>query len=259
KATRGYMPGVIITDGDPAMYRVVLIELPTTRHLFCIWHIKENLKKMLSAKLGAEFDSFYSAFWKCRNSNTNIIGKKWLSTSFVESQNACIKRVLENSNTSLCKIGKVLMKQAENRVNKRKYEDLIRGVSSTTNNITIFPKCVYYAAFRSNIEEVENTPTGEPSGNEFFEDDPDSILVCARFLLDQLDKTNIEEVWKISRITEHNINHIIFCLTDGSIARFSMRLINMRWIPREYRDNALNEHDCFGQRFMDDKQANYSN
>ncbi|CAG8691894.1 5771_t:CDS:2 [Gigaspora rosea] len=70
KATRGYMPGVIITDGDPAMYRAVLIELLTTRHLFCIWHIKENLKKMLRAKLGAEFDSFYSAFWKCRNSNT---------------------------------------------------------------------------------------------------------------------------------------------------------------------------------------------
>ncbi|CAG8809062.1 18263_t:CDS:2, partial [Gigaspora rosea] len=33
----------------------------------------------------------------------------------------------------------------------------------------------------------------EPSGNELFEDDPDSILVCARFLLDQLDKANIEE------------------------------------------------------------------
>ncbi|RIB13721.1 hypothetical protein C2G38_2197079 [Gigaspora rosea] len=86
-----------------------------------------------------------------------------------------------------------------------------------------------------------------------------SILVYARFLLDQLDKANIEEVWKISQITEHNVNHITFCLTDGSTARFIMKLFSCNGIPKEYRDNVLNEHDCFGQRFIDDKQANYSN
>ncbi|CAG8748275.1 19276_t:CDS:2, partial [Gigaspora rosea] len=70
---------------------------------------------------------------------------------------------------------------------------------------------------------------------------------------------NIEEVWKISQITEHNVNHITFCLTDGSTARFIMKLFSCNGIPKEYRDNVLNEHDCFGQRFIDDKQANYSN
>ncbi|CAG8655339.1 12942_t:CDS:2 [Dentiscutata erythropus] len=151
------MLSVIITDSDPAMHRAALIELPTTHYIFCIWHIKENLKKMLCVKLGAEFDSFYSAFWKDTYMNN------------------C---VLENSNTSLCEISKVLLDQAENRVNKRKYEDLVREVSSTTNNVIIFPKSVFIIQhFCSNIEEVENIPTGKPSGNEFFEDEPDSILV----------------------------------------------------------------------------------
>ncbi|CAG8547072.1 20483_t:CDS:2 [Cetraspora pellucida] len=339
KATREKMPGVIITDGDPAMERAVLIECSTTRHLFCIWHIKENLKKMLRGKLGAEFDDFYSAFWKCRNSDTpesfdyywnEMISKyplvkqylerylyerrkSWArgftatlftlgieSTSFVESQNACIKRVLESSNTSLCELGKILIDQAENRINQKKYKNLVRDVPLTTKYITIFPlieaivscylcqnvaqhiinqmkKCVYYTAYHSSIEEVENTLADEPSESESFEDEPDSVLVCAQFLLNQLDKANIEEVWKISQIIGRNINHMIFCLFDGSysctcllrqklglvcrhyfhllnvtrVARFSMKLINIRWISRKYLNNALNERDYYGQRKED--------
>ncbi|CAG8576463.1 16725_t:CDS:2 [Cetraspora pellucida] len=256
KATREKMPGVIITDGDPAMERAVLIECSTTRHLFCIWHIKENLKKMLRGKLGAEFDDFYSAFWKCRNSDTPesfdyywnkmiskyLLAKQYLerylyerrkswarefiatlftleieSTSFVESQNACIKRVLESSNMSLCELSKILINQAENRINQKKYENLVRDVPLTTKYITIFPpieaivscylcqnvaqhiinqmkECVYYTAYCSSIEEVENTLADEPSESESFEDEPDSVLVCAKFLLNQLDKANIEEL-----------------------------------------------------------------
>ncbi|CAG8759161.1 6428_t:CDS:2, partial [Racocetra persica] len=107
--------------------------------------------------------------------------------------------VLENSNTSFCKISKVLIDQAENRVNKKKYEDLVRRVPLATNNVTIFLKikknithylcpnivqylvsqmkeCIYYTAFCSNIEEVENTSASELSGNEFFENELDNIL-----------------------------------------------------------------------------------
>lgn len=58
KATREHMSGVIITDSDPAIYRAVLIEYLTTHYIFCIWHIKENLKKILYIKLGIEFDTF---------------------------------------------------------------------------------------------------------------------------------------------------------------------------------------------------------
>src|SRR6185437_9908445 len=139
KATNNRCPRVFVTDGDPAMERAVILEYQETQHLFCIWHIKENIKKMLRKKLGDQFDNFYCKFWQCRNADTpqvfeyhwnQLIGffdaKLYLerqlynrrfswaraftamtftlgiqTTSFVESQNACIKRVLENSNTSL--------------------------------------------------------------------------------------------------------------------------------------------------------------
>ncbi|CAG8811945.1 3090_t:CDS:2 [Cetraspora pellucida] len=133
-----------------------------SRHLLCIWHIKENLKKALYGKLGISFADFYSAFWKCRNAETPDAfnyywremvtnyptaseylerqlyerRKAWArgfttmlftlgieSTSFVESQNACIKCVLENNNTSLCELGKVMMNHVEEWLKQKQYED----------------------------------------------------------------------------------------------------------------------------------------
>ncbi|CAG8714065.1 35996_t:CDS:1 [Racocetra persica] len=200
------------------------------------------------------------------------------STSFVESENACIKHLLESSNTSLCDLGKVLMNHVEDKASKKQYEELISiSVPLTMNRVTIFlaiesvvthylhlkvaqyiigqmKKCVYYIACPSNIEEIEHMSTDEPSESERFEDKPDSVLACARFLLHQLHYYSIVEVWKISRITGRNVNHVIFCLADGSYcctcllqqklglvcryyfhllnimeaARFSIKLINIR-------------------------------
>ncbi|CAG8770586.1 227_t:CDS:1, partial [Ambispora leptoticha] len=139
------------------------------------------------------------------------------STSFVESQNACIKRVLESTNTSLCELSQILIDQAEDRTNQRQYENLVRGVPLTTNYVTIFSRieaiitrylcpnvaqyligqmkeCVYYIAYHSSIEEVEDEPADEPSESESSDEEPDSILMRAYFLLDQLDKSNIKEV-----------------------------------------------------------------
>ncbi|RIB07737.1 hypothetical protein C2G38_2213522 [Gigaspora rosea] len=95
---------------------------------------------MLRNKLDTEFDAFYSDLWKYRNGNTpeifNYYWKRYLyerrkswarefmptlftlgieSTSFVESKNVCIKRVLESSNTSLCDLAKVLLDHVEFR------------------------------------------------------------------------------------------------------------------------------------------------
>lgn len=49
KCINGKHPGAIITDQDPAMYKVIAITFPTTHHWLCIWHI---LKKEFE-KLGA--------------------------------------------------------------------------------------------------------------------------------------------------------------------------------------------------------------
>ncbi|CAG8718142.1 25517_t:CDS:2, partial [Gigaspora rosea] len=170
---------------DSYEWHAIIIEYPLARHLLCIWHIKENIKKALCEKMNNSFADFYSAFWKFRNAETpdtfnyywrEMVTnyptaleylkrqlykqcKAWArgfttmlftlgieSTSFVESQNACIKCVFENSNTSLCELGK--------------HEDI--------------------------------------------EDEMDSVSICAKFLLQQLDYSSIVEVWNISQVTCQN-------------------------------------------------------
>ncbi|CAG8773291.1 8561_t:CDS:1, partial [Ambispora leptoticha] len=69
KATQKRVPNIFVIDSDPAMKSAISTEYPTTHHILCIWHLKENLKKMLHEKLGPTFVDFYSAFWRCHNSD----------------------------------------------------------------------------------------------------------------------------------------------------------------------------------------------
>ncbi|CAG8736387.1 35541_t:CDS:1, partial [Racocetra persica] len=161
------------------------------------------------------------------------------TTSFVESQNAYIKRVLENSNTSLCDLGKVLMECNKEEQKRKQFEEWKRGVPSMTNATTIFPsieslvKCylrpnvahflveqmkesLYYTASRTTVEEIESLTFYESLQSEDIDNEPDAIVLCAMYLLECLKCTSIVEIWKISRVTSQGVNHFIFLLSDGS-------------------------------------------
>ena len=45
KATNNLSSIVLYTDSDPAMLTAVQVVYPQTRHLLCIYHITENVKK----------------------------------------------------------------------------------------------------------------------------------------------------------------------------------------------------------------------
>ncbi|CAG8651370.1 3725_t:CDS:2 [Racocetra persica] len=45
------------------------------------------------------------------------------SNSFVESQNLCIKHVINNSNISLCDIGKILIEHSEEKQKHKLFEE----------------------------------------------------------------------------------------------------------------------------------------
>ena len=52
--------------------------LPTTKHNYCIWHIRRNLEKNLKRKLNNKYDDFIRAWNKCRNSfSENVFQKQW--------------------------------------------------------------------------------------------------------------------------------------------------------------------------------------
>ena len=61
-------PNVLFTDADPAMVATIHESLPTTKHNYCIWHIRKNLDKNLKGKLHGEYSNFVTAWNKCRNS-----------------------------------------------------------------------------------------------------------------------------------------------------------------------------------------------
>ncbi|CAG8814645.1 2697_t:CDS:2, partial [Racocetra persica] len=149
------------------------------------------------------------------------------STLFMKSQNACIKCVLENNNTFLCELGKVMMNHVEEWLKQKQYEAWTRGIPSISNTVTVFPiiealiRCylrpnviqyllnqikesVYYIALCSSIKEVENMSINEPSQDEDLEDELDSVSICAKFLLQQLDYSSIIKIWNISRIPKES-------------------------------------------------------
>ncbi|CAG8549326.1 5978_t:CDS:2 [Racocetra persica] len=161
------------------------------------------------------------------------------STSFVESQNVCIKRVLKNSNTSLCDLGKVLMERGREEQKRKQFEEWKRNIPSMVNTTTIFStikplvkhylrpnivhflleqmkESLYYTAHHATIEEIELLISYEPLQNEDIDDEPNAVILCAMYLLEHLEQNSIMEIWKISRVTSYGINHFIFLLADGS-------------------------------------------
>ncbi|GET61387.1 protein FAR1-RELATED SEQUENCE 5-like [Rhizophagus irregularis DAOM 181602=DAOM 197198] len=138
KAT-GIQPVVIITDSDPAVDAAICQVLPFTYSIHCTFHISQNLNKNLKKLLDSEYQSFIHDFYSCRNCIVENIfqqrfnklienypkAKNYLEhlyktkeywahcyikhhftgemiASFrVESVNACLKRLLNNSNISL--------------------------------------------------------------------------------------------------------------------------------------------------------------
>lgn len=58
----GIAPNAILTDADPASTAAVATVFPKARHLWCLWHIHQNLRKNLGTKLGSEFMHFQNDF-----------------------------------------------------------------------------------------------------------------------------------------------------------------------------------------------------
>ncbi|CAB5385702.1 unnamed protein product [Rhizophagus irregularis] len=137
--TTGIQPVVIITDSDPAVDAAIRQVFTSTYPIHCVFYISHNLDKNLRKLLANDYQSFIHSFYSCRNGITESIfqqrfekliedypkAKNYLEylyktksywthcytkyqftgrmiASFrVESVNACLKHLLNNSNTPL--------------------------------------------------------------------------------------------------------------------------------------------------------------
>ena len=69
QATNNLPPKVLFTDSDPAIIAAIQAVYPQTRHLLCIYHFLENVKKKAKSKLrGEAASSFVTDFYTMRNS-----------------------------------------------------------------------------------------------------------------------------------------------------------------------------------------------
>lgn len=82
-------PGVILTDADPGATAAIASVFPKALHLWCLWHIHQNLRKQLGSKLGSEFPNFVNDFRQCQEqlSETvfweqyNVLKTRWPETA----------------------------------------------------------------------------------------------------------------------------------------------------------------------------------
>src|SRR3954451_19376217 len=156
----GIHPTVIITDSDPAVDAAVKEVFTTTYPVHCAFHITQNLHKNLRKPLGDQYEKFLKDFYKYRNSliqttfqnrfakliedysqsqcyleglykskeywahsytNFRFTGGM-IASSRVESVNACIKRMLFNSDISLCELMFEIHKLLDEQDKKNKYQ-----------------------------------------------------------------------------------------------------------------------------------------
>ncbi|XP_071704218.1 protein FAR1-RELATED SEQUENCE 11-like [Rutidosis leptorrhynchoides] len=95
-------PKTIITDQDRWMSEAIAIEMPTTKHSYCIWHITEKFSSWFTGLLRTKYQSWCTDFYKLYRMNSIeefeyhwplIIGRS-------ESINGFIKKLV-SFNTSL--------------------------------------------------------------------------------------------------------------------------------------------------------------
>ncbi|CAG8543433.1 3828_t:CDS:2 [Gigaspora rosea] len=238
----------------------------------CQWHVNLSRPKNESnAKPYLEHRLYKRRFAWARAFSTLAFTLGIQSTSFVESQNSCIKRVISNSNISLCDIGKILIERSDKERKHKLIEEWRSNIPNTTSVSTVFPtieslvkkylrpnvsrflieqmkESVYYVASRTTIE-TESLKVQEPSTSDDFNDEYNSAFMCAKYLLEHLESNTIEEVWNISRVTRLVCRHFFNLLNVTDKARFSLQLIARHWISKDQWLDASKECVHHGQRF----------
>lgn len=63
----GKFPRTVLTDLDMELKDAMINELPSTKHVFAIWHLTSKLSSWFSNLLGSQFDKFVSDFLRVCN------------------------------------------------------------------------------------------------------------------------------------------------------------------------------------------------
>ncbi|CAG8832972.1 23160_t:CDS:2, partial [Gigaspora margarita] len=258
KATN-IQPTVIMTDSDPAVDAVVKEVFTMIYPIYCAFHITQNLHKNLCSLIGSEYNNFLKDFISTKEywAHSYIAFKFTrgiIATSRIEGINACLKRLLYNSNISLCELMHKIYKllNQENKQNQYQYWKLtIPMVKNIAHANFLFMEVnKYYIAFDNKAEIVIS------DAKKDYIENPKATL---QQLLEIIEPDNINEIWEIkieiSLVTKHyvvllkNDSHFCSCLTivqqdiicqhyfqvmlSNKKTKFHIQMIPSRWYQKD--------------------------
>src|ERR1051325_2629141 len=271
----GIHPTVIITDADPAVDAAVKEVFANTYPIYCAFHITQNLHKNLRKPLGNNYEKFLQDFYLCRNSLIQATfhnrfmkliedypqSKSYLeglytskeywahsytgfrftggmiASSRVESVNACIKRMLFNSDVSLCELMYEIHKLLDEQDKKNRYQYWKLSIPSVKNLeqanflFTEVDKCcqsfltptilklqrdeinqsVYYVVNLVDQQSIVSTI------DESYEDEcAESPQATIDQLLDVGGRNNVKEIWAVNVGNSQTAKHHIVLLKNNA-------------------------------------------
>ncbi|CAB5183193.1 unnamed protein product [Rhizophagus irregularis] len=219
-ATNGLAPRVLFTDVDTSMIAAIHETLPSTKHNYCIWHLRKNLEKNLKGKLCNKYSDFIKEWNKCRNSfSEKEFQRRWygLLKNYPEAQKY-LERALGTDMTSwaLCFTHRSFNAGVQSTQYVKSYNVLIKkSVGSSTTlyelNIQIQLQLDKEEKFERLEEQVNQNPTvGLPNVIERYFKRIDGII--KKYLIPQVLKIqrrqmNKSLLYRVKKI--ENLEHLL--------------------------------------------------
>ncbi|CAB4389483.1 unnamed protein product [Rhizophagus irregularis] len=262
-------PKVLFTDSDPAIIAAVQVVYPQTRHLLCIYHLLENVKKKAKSKLRGDMASnFVEDFYTMRNSYSeeqfNTKYQEMLakyepcieSTQRVESINGVIKKLVDRGT-----LLKELVMAIERELDKESHYTQINdfygsnpsvGLPSTYNtifkeldsvlqaNLLPIPLSIQRAQmnqsllYQVNLVSINQIEDEESNVNNGILGHSHNIpQIHLRDLLNGISYNDIIEIWEVSYIaSKTSKSHYVVILKDATLLCTCMFIVNQGMICR---------------------------
>ena len=295
----GIHPTVIITDSDPAVDAAVKEVFTTTYPIHCAFHITQNLHKNLRKPLGDQYEKFLRDFYLCRNSIVQTTfhdrfakliedypqskcyleglytsKEYWahsytsfkftggmIASSRVESVNACIKKMLFNSDVSLCELMSEIHKLLDEQDKRNRYQDWMLAIPSVKNLeqvnflFTKLDKCcqsfltpvilklqrdeinqsLYYTA--SLVDQQDIIAINDESYDDKCAESPEATI---NQLIEVCGSNNIKEIWAIEVENLLKAKHHVILLKNDAHICSCLMVIRKGIVCRHYLRVMLN-------------------
>ncbi|GBC20424.2 protein FAR1-RELATED SEQUENCE 5-like [Rhizophagus irregularis DAOM 181602=DAOM 197198] len=264
QTTNNNPPTCLFSDADPALLNAVTSKFPESHHFLCIFHIQENLQKNLAECLNRTLNNCHQAWARCYQTKCFTAGIQ--STQRVEVINHLIKEGT-GSTTSLCNLHIQIQKLLDNEAQWARHNAYLQSLP--TNQAPsiiepIFPKVVelmkkyltphilsvqqqqilgsllYHAKIISK-ESIDTIKDDDQCNyNEgFLEDHLDRPQTSLFSLFEEIELSDIIEIWELYGLTK-SYKHYIILLIDGGHLCTCLAIINCGLVCSHYFQVMMN-------------------